>query len=129
MQCLWAAYFLLVSVIHLLKLDFMLIICAVSATLCLILQAVLLIKPALIRYVSYGSVQLLAFSAITLLPTGHSALLPVALIIFTIYALVPMKIICSAIVCASLTVLQLVALVFLTSAPFSITQVIRIYCF
>ncbi|VDK29194.1 unnamed protein product [Gongylonema pulchrum] len=122
-QCIWAAYFLLMALVHLLHLDLMLIISAVSATLCLILQALLLVKRSLIRYLLYGTVQLLALSAVTLMPTAHSAILPVALIIFTIYALIPMKIVCSAVLCACLTVLQLAALVFFTPNSFTVTQV------
>ncbi|VDN08153.1 unnamed protein product [Thelazia callipaeda] len=122
-QCLWITYFLLMALAHLLEFDFMLIISAISATLCLVLQAALLIKPMLIRYVLFGTVQVLALSAITLLPTGHSALLPIALVIFTIYALIPMKLTSAAIICCALSVLQLVALIFLAQIPFTVSQV------
>ncbi|OZC05827.1 hypothetical protein X798_07199, partial [Onchocerca flexuosa] len=81
LQCLWAAYYLFIASIHLLQLDFMLIINAISATVCIILQTFLLFKPTLIRYVLYGTVQLLATTTIALLPYGYSALLPISLMI------------------------------------------------
>ncbi|VDO48548.1 unnamed protein product [Onchocerca flexuosa] len=122
LQCLWAAYYLFIASIHLLQLDFMLIINAISATVCIILQTFLLFKPTLIRYVLYGTVQLLATTTIALLPYGYSALLPISLVIFTIYALIPMRIIYSAIICSALSVLQLLALIFLPQIPLTISQ-------
>uniref|UniRef100_A0A0R3S744 Phosphatidylinositol N-acetylglucosaminyltransferase subunit C n=1 Tax=Elaeophora elaphi TaxID=1147741 RepID=A0A0R3S744_9BILA len=123
LQCLWAAYYLFIALIHLLRFDFMLIINAISATVCIILQAFLFLKPTVIRYVLYGTVQLLATTTIALLPYGYSALLPISSVIFTIYALIPMRIIYSSIICAALSVLQLLALIFLAQIPLTMSQV------
>ncbi|EFO14787.1 hypothetical protein LOAG_13728 [Loa loa] len=122
LQCIWIAYYLFIALIHLLQFDFMLIINVISAIICIILQAFLLIKPTFIRYILYGTVQLLATTTIALLPYGYSALLPISLVIFTIYGLIPMKIIYSSIICSTLSVLQLLAIIFLTQIPFTISQ-------
>lgn len=123
LQCLWAAYYLFHGLIHLLQLDFMLIINLISGAVCIILQLLLLVKPTLIRCILHGTIQLLATSAIALLPYGYPALLPISSVIFTIYALLPMKIIYSAIICSTISVLQLLALFFLTQIPTTISQV------
>ncbi|VDO51676.1 unnamed protein product [Brugia timori] len=79
--------------------------------------------PTSIRYIIYGIVQLVATTTIALLPY---ALLPTTLVIFTIYALIPIKIIYSSIICCILSVLQLLALIFLTQIPFAMSQIERI---
>ncbi|VDN83073.1 unnamed protein product [Brugia pahangi] len=123
LQCIWTAYYLFTALIHLLQFDFMLIINGISAIICIVLQAFLLIKPTSIRYIIYGIVQLVATTTIALLPY---ALLPTTLVIFTIYALIPIKIIYSSIICCILSVLQLLALIFLTQIPFAMSQIERI---
>lgn len=122
LQCIWAAYFLLMSLVHLAQLDFILVCSSVSATICLLIQSILLIRPSLVRYLLYATVQLLALSSIALCSSPHTALLPTALSIFTIYALIPVHLFCSLIVCAALSLLQLVAFYFLAT-PFTIGQV------
>lgn len=129
LQCLWIAYYLFIALIHLLQFDFILIVNAISAIVCAILQVLLLFKPTVIRCILYGTVQLLATTTIALLPYGYSALLPISLVIFTIYALIPMKIIYSAIICISLSVLQLLAIIFLPQITITMNQVRNIFIY
>lgn len=126
LQCLWLAYYLFVGLIHLLQFDFMLIINGISAIVCFILLIYLLIKPTVLHCILYGTVQLLATTTIALLPYDYSALLPISLVIFTIYTLISMRIIYSVIICATLSVLQLLALIFLTQLSLTVSQVIVI---
>lgn len=110
------------AVVHLVQLDLLLVFSALSAALCLTLQAILLLRPAWIGPVLHATVPLLALSSLYWMPTGHSALMPVAQTIFTVYALIPFPLLYSALVCTFLSLLQLLVFTF-TAIPFTITQV------
>uniref|UniRef100_F1KYD6 adenylate cyclase n=1 Tax=Ascaris suum TaxID=6253 RepID=F1KYD6_ASCSU len=113
--CVYTAAVLLLALIHLSEPDLILLLSSLEAALSLILQAVLLARPSLSRFVIYATVQLLVLTSVFLYPSAHSALLPAVLSIFAIYALLPLKLQHAIAISVLLSVSQLAALIFFAS--------------
>ncbi|VDM29031.1 unnamed protein product [Toxocara canis] len=110
--CVYAAALLLLALIHLSDPDLVLLISSLEAALSLVLQALLLARPSLSRFIIYATVQLLVLTSVFFYPSGHSALLPTVLSIFAIYALLPLKLYRAIAITVLLSVTQLATLIF-----------------
>lgn len=115
------------AVFHLAQLNLVLFVASFQAIIALILQIILLRRPSLIKFVIYGTIQLLFIICFCFYPSGHSSLLPALLSIFAVYSILPLKLRSSFAICVFLSVSQLFALIFFAS-PLSITQVYK-FCF
>ena len=110
--CILNISLLFLAAIRLSDPNYILLILTVEAVLCFLLQIILLARPVLTKFVLYGTIQLVVLISISFYPSGHSALLPTILAIFTIYSLIPLPLYPAIAIGAFLSVSQLVALYF-----------------